>query len=193
MTSEFIANYFWPNSFFRSLLFILPVMVWVLWDKLHLDKDRAKPIQLRSPDPHHFLSTPSSSPPLPSQTPREVDTMGQSGATILKSTIFVSPFLPSGVGCSLWCGFDQWNTADEVCHPNKKVTNHWDRPLSRPSLQYSGRYLQGSCSFILVPRWGDGNKGPRKAIVNKWHEQERHLPCYNPLQIWVLLVTHSNI
>lgn len=40
-----------------------------LWDKLHLDEGKANPFQLSSPDPHHFQSTPSSSPPLPLHRP----------------------------------------------------------------------------------------------------------------------------
>lgn len=158
-----------------------------LWDKLHLDEDKANPFQLSSPDPHHFLSVPSSSPPLPLHRPPDRWTPWDSLVPpFLGSTIFVKFFsYPLKLDAALWCTLanEIW-VGVKYATSNKKVGNHWDRP---PSLCISSSTLAGTYKAVAPLSWSQDekmwNKGPRKAMVDKWHEQERHPPCYNPLQI----------
>lgn len=189
MTSEFFANYFWPNSFFRSsLLFILPVTVLgssetnSTWMKIKQTHSSWVPLT-----PVIFYQLPAALLLSPFTDPQT----GWHSGTVWCHHFGGPPFVkffsyPLKLDAALWCTLinEIW-VAVKYATSNKKVGNHWDRP---PSLSISSSTLVGTYKAVVPLSWSQGeemwNKGPRKAMVDKWHEQERHLPCYNPLQIW---------
>lgn len=87
---------------------------------------------------------------------------------------------------ALWCTLTSEIWEGVKCATfNRKGGSHWDRP---PPLSISSSALGGTYVVAAPLSWsqdeGMWSKGSGKAMVDKWREQERHRPCYNPLQLW---------